>query len=277
MTARRHASAVTGLTLVVAALAACGGGDPPDSSNAEVSHVHGLGVLPGEDRVLIATHEGLVSFADDELAPVGDVRSDLMGFTMGAGRLYASGHPAMGEDGPSALGLITSTDGGGSWESLSLSGEADFHALDAAGDQIVGYDGASGSLLRSDDEGATWSSLPLEAPVADLAVFDDGRVVATTEAGLQLSADGGRTFDLLEDAPLLLLVDATEDGGLVGVDPDGAVHASGDLRAWESGGTVGSAPRAMTTGPADEVWVATDQALWRSDDSGATLAEAVAW
>lgn len=277
MTAGRRWGAAAAIALAVVPLAGCGG-DASESADVDVSHVHGLGVVPGEDRVLIATHAGLVSFEDGELARAGDLGTDLMGFTVGeGGRLYASGHPGEGEDGPFALGLISSTDEGGSWEALSLSGEADFHALDAAGSQVVGYDGASGALLRSDDEGASWSSLPLDAPVADLAVFEDGRVVATTEAGLQVSADGGETFDLVQGAPGLLLVDATDDGGLVGVDPDGGVHTSEDLETWQSVDSVGSVPRALTTGPAGEVWVATDEALWRSTDAGATFSEAVGW
>ena len=276
MAARRLWSALVTLALVTP-LAACGGGTS-ESAQVDVSHVHGLGVVPDQEGVLIATHAGLLSFADGELTQAGDLGSDLMGFTVGeGGRLYASGHPGAGEDGPFALGLITSTDDGGSWEPVSLSGEADFHALDAAGTQVVGYDGVSGALLRSDDEGASWTSLPLDVPVADLAIFEDGRVVAITESGVRTSTDGGRTFDLAADAPPLLLVAATEAGGLVGVGPSGGVHTSADLRTWQDRGTVGSVPRALTTGPAGEVWVATDEGLWRSGDGGRTFSDAVDW
>ena len=42
-------------------------------------------------------------------------------------------HPGESQVGPPSVGLIQSTDGGRSWTGLSLSGEADFHALEYDG------------------------------------------------------------------------------------------------------------------------------------------------
>ena len=244
-----------------------------------VSHVHGLSPTQAGDGVLIATHQGLITYADGRLRRVGQLRSDMMGFAAGSGqRLYASGHPGESEDGPAALGLISSADAGQTWQSVSLTGQVDFHALDAWSDGVVGYDGASSSLLLSEDEGASWSRLPLVDPVADLAVSEDGRLVATTQAGLQVSDDGGRSFRVVDGAPTLYLVDFAEDGSLVGLDIDGRAHVSDDdLSSWEARGVVTQEMTAMTTTPSGDVWVSTTTGLVRSRDDGATFSTAVAW
>lgn len=274
---RRRLLASTGILVLV--LTACGQDDDSSSGTVDVAHVHGLSVSSDGAGLLVATHAGLLSYADGELERVGDLSSDLMGFTSGAsGRLYASGHPGPSEDGDFALGLITSSDGGATWEAVSLSGEADFHALDAWEAGVVGYDGLSGALLRSLDDGATWARLPISAPVADLAVDEAAeRIVATTEVGLQVSTDEGATFEFMPNAPSLVLIDFADDGRLVGLDGDGRVHTSTDLRIFEAGGSVGDSSTAMTTGPSDQVWVATSEALLHSTDGGATFSPALAW
>ena len=264
-------------------LAACGSDTPADDGSrpdqVDVAHVHGLSTAPDGDGLLVATHAGLLAYADGKLERAGSLSSDLMGFASGASdRLYASGHPGPAEDGEFALGLITSADGGETWDPVSLAGEADFHALDAWDQGVIGYDGLSGLLLRSLDAGATWTTLPISAAVADLAVDDDaGRIVATTEAGVQVSRDGGTTFALVPNAPPLVLVDFAADGGLVGIDGSGRVHTSTDLLTFEARGSVSDSLTAMTTGPGGQVWVATPEALLRSTDGGTTFASALAW
>ncbi|WP_300403931.1 F510_1955 family glycosylhydrolase [Nocardioides sp.] len=244
----------------------------------DVAHVHGLSTAPDGTGLLIATHAGLLAYTDGGLARVGSLSSDLMGFSAGgADRLYASGHPGPSEDGHFALGLITSGDGGDTWEPVSLSGEADFHALDAWEGGVIGYDGLSGALLRSLDDGATWYPMPIDAPVVDLAVDDSGRLVAATAAGLQVSDDAEGTFALVPESPALVLVDFAPDGRLVGLDESGQAYTSVDLRTFEARGSVGESFTAMTTGPAGEVWVATPERLLRSVDEGATFTEALAW
>ncbi len=263
---------------------ACSASDIPTggtdaSSEVDLSHVHGLGVDPTDpDRVLIATHTGLVAYEDGGLAKVGDLSTDLMGFTVGPdGRLFASGHPGHGEDGPMALGLITSTDGGQTWTSVSLSGEADFHALDAWPGGVVGYDGALGAIQVSDDAGTTWARGASDVAALDLAAASSA-VVATTEDGPRVSEDAGRSFAPMPSAPLLQLVDFADDGTLVGLTPTGVLHGSDDLAGWERLGTVGTGqPQALTAGPGSQVWVATTSALHRSDDGGATFDVVASW
>ncbi len=110
--------------------------------------------------------------------------------------------------------------------------------------------------------------------IADLAVSPDDpdTLVATTEQGLSLSADGGETFRLVPDAPVMVLITWTDEGAIVGVDPEGAVHVSDDSgTSWERRGAVGGQPAALTA-TADAVYVATaDGRIVESTDGGRTF------
>lgn len=196
-----------------------------------------------------------------------------MGFTVVGDRFFASGHPGFGERAPGNLGLLESTNNGGTWTTLSLAGEADFHALD--GNESVVYGVNGGELLASADR-RQWDSLgPL--PAADLAVHpsDTGTLLATTEAGLQRSVDGGRSFSRVDGAPLLQLIDFADERTVVGVAPDGAVHVSADGGAtWARAGSAGGAPHAMTA-HARDVYVALEGRVVASKDRGATFDEYV--
>ncbi|MDO3397097.1 F510_1955 family glycosylhydrolase [Nocardioides cremeus] len=273
----RRRSLVTAALLLTAPLVGCSGGEQSTQGEAAFSpdHVHGLAEEPGTGRLLLATHDGLFALRADGDAPsaVGELNTDLMGFTVTAGGdYYASGHPGPGEEGPAALGLITSGDAGQTWQGVSLAGEADFHALDAAGSALYGVDGAV-RLLRSVDAGLTWSERTLPEPVADVAA-DPGSdaLVATSEAGLLLSTDAGESFSPLTDAPLLMLVDWAEDGGLVGISPTGQVHTAEDADdEWSEQATVDGAVQAMTVTTSGAVYVSTQDELLRSDDGGSTF------
>ena len=64
-----------------------------------MTHIHGLGINPSDQRLYVATHYGLFRIAEDD-APqrVGDSMQDFMGFTVtGADEFLASGHPDPGE------------------------------------------------------------------------------------------------------------------------------------------------------------------------------------
>jgi hypothetical protein len=167
-------------------------------------HVHGLGLDPADDSLLIATHTGLFRVAEGQRVAtrVSESGQDTMGFTVvGPNRFLGSGHPDVHEmrerNLPPRLGLIESTDAGETWVPISLLGEADFHVLDAAGTRVYGFDATNARLLVSRDGGAKWSkhALPRGEPLIDLAVApDDGRhIVATTETGLFESRNEGRT------------------------------------------------------------------------------------
>jgi photosystem II stability/assembly factor-like uncharacterized protein len=259
----------------VLVLAGCGSGGetPAQGEDVTLEHVHGLAIDPADDTLYAGTHHGLVRIsADGELTRIADRVQDFMGFTVvGPEHYLASGHPGAGQNGPGNLGLIETTDGGRTWTTLSLAGEADFHALDAADGMIYGYSG--GRLLVSED-GEDWADRG-QMPIADLAVdpADPRRVLATTERGLVVSEDAGASFTAVPEAPLLVLVDVTEGGQAAGVAPDGTVFSSVDGgRTWSERGNVGGAPGALTV-EGDEVYVAAAGAVLASSDGGATFTD----
>lgn len=158
--------------------------------------MHGLGVDPADGALYAATHFGLFRLPADgpEATRVANRYQDTMGFTVvGPNSFLGSGHPDSREDLPPRLGLIESTDGGESWQPLSLAGEADFHTLHAAHGNVYGYEAGSGEFMVSDDrvEWETRSRLAMR----DFAVSptDPDTLLATTERGLARSTDGGRT------------------------------------------------------------------------------------
>ena len=269
------------LSAIVAAslaITACGSDDSPAGERGIVrdgghEHVHGVGIDPHDESVLLATHTGLFRSPRGSLRAerVGDRRQDTMGFTVvGPRRYLGSGHPDLRDGGPPMLGLIRSHDGGRSWQPVSLSGAADLHVLRASGRRVFAYDSSAGRLLASDDAGRTWTLRPTPGPVIDLAIDprQPDRLVASTQGGPRVSSDGGRSWRALPaSAPgLLMWTDA-----LYLVDAQGIVTRTRDLgRSWQSVGTVGGRPAATSTS-GDRLVVATEDGRVRmSSDGGRT-------
>lgn len=195
-----------------------------------IEHVHGL-VVDHTGAVRAGTHDGVrVIDPDGSVSAVGP-RDDLMGMTgqPGTSRLVSSGHPGPASALPNPVGLISSDDGGATWQSRSLAGEVDFHALATTGEVIVGFDGVTG-LLVSTDTGQTWQP---GAPMAalSLAIIGD-QVWATTPEGLMHSTDQAATFTPLDGAPLLWQIAAGTDSSLWGIDVDGMAWRSRDGLTW---------------------------------------------
>ena len=222
---------------------------PAEFPDPGIEHVHGLGVDPADGALYAATHFGLFRLPGDASQPtrVANRYQDTMGFTVvGANTFLGSGHPDFREDHPPRLGLIESTDAGESWRPLSLRGEADFHALHAAHGSVYGYDAGSGRFMVTRDR-SQWETRSHLA-MRDFAVSptDPDAVLATTERGLALSTDGGRTWEAVDAPPLAVLAWETADA-LYGVAPDGAVHHSPDGGAtWAARGSAGGPPEAVT-------------------------------
>jgi photosystem II stability/assembly factor-like uncharacterized protein len=152
-----------------------------------------------------------------------------------------------------------------------LSGEVDFHRLAASGMTIVGLSAHDGALLRSTDDGLTWSNLGSK-PLFDIAIdpTDGETTLATAETGLQRSIDGGVTFTTIDGAPLLALL-AWSDAGIFGVDPAGQLYRSTDTgESWTPAANVGGEPTALAASPST-VTVLTGTTLLVSSDGGDTF------
>jgi hypothetical protein len=272
---------------VILTLSACGqganeSGARPASESVSIStvnvskewgHIHDI-VAQGE-TLWVGTHYGLwrLDLADEVMATPVDRTLDVMGLTHVRGStLLASGHPALGERGPSNVGLLQSSDGGVTWTTLSLSGTADFHRLTSADDLVLGISSHDGRLYRSTDGGRTWGN-PTQTDLFDMAIEPtQGRdVLGTSASGLQRSSNGGQSFALLPGAPLLVFIhwDAT---GVVGVDGDGQIWTSSDAGStWNRAGRVEGELRAMTS-DGQYVVVLAGGRLWESRDRGVTVA-----
>lgn len=265
--------------IVAALLVGCTGDGQSDRG---MEHIHGLGVDPADGVLYAASHHGLFRIKPGSLPQrVGDSRQDIMGFfIVGPGHYFGSGHPAPGEDDrPDNLGLLESTDAGVTWQAVSLSGEADFHAIDSKQGQLFGYNSQTQQIMVSTDR-KTWE-YRARLPLADLAVSPDDPqfLLATTAQGLVHSSDGGRTFVLVSSAPTLQLVDWSIENAIVGVDPNGVVGMSRDHGAtWSRLSTVAGAPTALAVNGPREVYVATDRGIFVSTDEGRnfTLLQALA-
>lgn len=237
---------------------------------AEYGHVHGMAVNPADGLLYLGTHGGTLVIDGKTIRQVGDSTIDMMGFAAaGPDHFYASGHPGPRDDLPNPVGLIESTDGGKTWQPLSLTGEVDFHTLGAAGEQVYGF---AGQLIGTSN-GIDWTSGAADIAPASIAVHpkDWDQVVATTEQGPARSDDGGKSFTHLDGAPLLLFVAWPTPDALWGVSPEGTVYTSADAgKTWTERGDV-DAPAAFTAGEDGTVVVATQTEILSSND-GETFA-----
>lgn len=243
---------------------------PADEADPGLVHIHGLGVNPADGLLYVATHTGLFRVGDDAARRVSPAH-DLMGFTVaGPNDFLASGHPdlrvpdlqAPGK--PPLLGLVHSEDGE-EWTSLSLLGEADFHALEAAHGKVYGW--FNGAFMVSDDR-RTWETRA-QVDLFDFAVDprDEQVVVGGAGEGVMGSEDGGATWTTVSDEPYVLF--SWHEDGLYAVAPDGRVAASEDGGAsWEERGSLGGQPEAFVATGEALYGAARGRGVLRSEDAG---------
>ncbi|HYN30092.1 MAG TPA: exo-alpha-sialidase [Dermatophilaceae bacterium] len=221
--------------------------------------------------LLLGTHVGLYAQSPARQPKrLGTSTFDVMGLAHDGTRWLASGHPGDGEDLPSDLGLRQSTDGR-TWSTVSLLGKVDFHRLAASGRTVIGVSAHDGALMRSQDGGATWSTLT-NPGVFDLAIDPSApaTVVATTETGPVRSTDAGSSWQRLAGAPLVARI-AWTGRTLYAVAPDGQVHVTtnrGDT--WTARGSVGGQPAALAA-EGDTVAVLVADRVLESGDRGASF------
>ena len=174
-------------------------------------HVHGLSFSSDGKSVLVPSHYGLAVYRDAVWSEVNGPIHDFAGFSVTESAIYASGHPTKASALPDPLGLVKSTDGGGSWRSLALGGEVDFHLI-AAGyrsNALYVLNGQPNSAMPATglyltlDEGKTWrraAARRLEGEILGLAAHprEAKTLAAATDQGLFLSRDAGASFRRLD-------------------------------------------------------------------------------
>lgn len=243
-----------------------------------VSHVHGLGLNPSDGSLIVATHYGSfrISPDGDDAARIGDSYQDTMGFAVaGPDHFLGSGHPDVAGSRagqPSQLGLIESTDAGATWTALSLSGEADFHGLALAHDQIYGWDASSGRFMVSANrrDWETGATLDLFGFAVD--PDDPDHIIGAGPDGLVESTNRGSTWTRT-DGPQLVALSWEAEAGLWGADPGGSVWFRGS-EAWETTGRSPGAPQAFLATPGGLFIAVHDESsvtgIYRSIDDGRT-------
>jgi len=274
----RTAARAGALVAVAFLLGACGDGagsesqGHADGGGASLAHIHGLDVNPADDILYAGSHHGVFRITGDgPPEQIAGLTRDFMGFTIvGGDHFVGSGHAGPAEhDQPANLGLIESTNAGRTWQPVSLSGEVDFHAMEAKHNRVYGWDSQTGQLMVSEDN-TSWDSRA-RLGLADIAVSPTNpeEIVATTQDGVARSTDGGSDFATINGSPVLFFLDWPSADRLVGVDPRGAVHVSDDGGdSWQRRGTVSGSPQAITTHGSDEIYIATDTAIYHSTDNG---------
>lgn len=285
---------VAGMTALVVSAAGCVATNPGEDRGqptapefeAAVSHVHAVDLDEATGFVHIATHEGILlagmphdGATVSEANPLGDWRGDAMGLVRVGDRLLVSGHPAADEEGPANIGLRESDLSGDEWKTLSLEGEADFHALAAGGTSagsamLAGLDSVSGRVLVSPDGGAGWQQGAVIEARSLAWNADATQLFATTANGLMVSRDRGQSFEPAADAPYLMLLAASPPEAssftMVGVDVDGVLHRTEDGVTWQTVGALPMVADAVSVGATGAIVIADTSQVMHSVDNGAT-------
>ena len=219
-------------------------------------------------------------FEGDLRTPVaaGAISPNLVLRFTGPGELLGSGHPKDSTSGlPEYLGLIRSEDGGELWDTVSLLGEEDLHALDARGDVVAGHPVDEKKLLVSGDGGRSFEDrTPPDMPIdVDLDPADPQRIALTTAEGFFVSRDGGGSWRQRDVLTVETLLAWSPKGPLYRVDASGAVKVSDDGgESWTDTGNAGGGPTAFTVDEDGALYVAlAGGVITRSQDGGKSFSE----
>lgn len=238
-------------------------------------HIHELAIDDSDGTFYIATHTGLYRLLEggEPQRVAGFV--DLMGFTIiEPGVLLASGHPspAMISDqkAPPHLGLIRSTDGGLTWESVALLGRADFHVLRPVSGGLYGYN-ASQRLLMFSSDLINWEprgSVDLYGLVAD--PHNDNYLIGATPQGVAISEDGGNRWRMQAGAPRIMAIAWGDLERPVGITRFGDVVELNEELEWEKIYGFPAAPEALNLHESTLLAAIRGEGIWQSEDTGRT-------
>lgn len=227
------------------------------SGGLTLKHIHGLSFSADGARLIIPRHDGLAVYnRETGWSLASGPQHDYMGFTATRDALYSSGHPAAGSPLQNPLGLIKSTDGGQTWHSLGLTGEADFHLLAASYQTKAIYVFSPDTnsrmpqpgLYYTTDDGQHWQRAQasgLRGRMHSLAAHPTQAqvVFVGTTDGLFGSRDHGEHFRPLLRGTQVLALAFTLGGDHLWVSSFDSAPALKRL-AWQSGQTEGlSLPR----------------------------------
>ncbi|TMW70155.1 F510_1955 family glycosylhydrolase [Alteribacter natronophilus] len=183
----------------------------------QMTHIHGLGYAGNDGLLYVATHHGLAIYDDGSWYETAEEKNDYMGFNAVESGFYTSGHPGEASSfDVDPIGLVKSTDGGKTLESLDLLGETDFHVKGTGyySNAVYVYNPAPSDRLEETglyytlDDAESWEKaegdgLP-EAnydqggyPDYSVAVHpvEESTLAVGTAEGLFLSEDYGNTFE----------------------------------------------------------------------------------
>lgn len=189
-------------------LGGCAPGAKEGVSLDDLQHIHS--VATDGENFFLASHHGLYLWAEDSWHLQGD-EFDVMGLAIDEGVFFASGHPGPTQEFPDPLGILISTDEGQTWAPQVLTGEVDFHLLEAVGSAFVGVAANYGVAVASRDAGQTWSTLN-PPPLTSVAInpLDSNEVLVASEGFLHLSTDMGATFTPLPSPEGVVFVEWTQ-------------------------------------------------------------------
>lgn len=195
----------------------------------QIDHIHGVGYPNNKEELFVATHDGLMKFFEGKWLEANSNRNDYMGFQPYQDGFYSSGHPGAESELKNPLGLVKSTDQGGTLEKLAFYGETDFHYLAAGYKSGIIYviNEQPNSVLErgfyvTENEGETWKKVSMEGfeseSIGNIAVHpSDSTVVAIAgKDGVFLSKDQGENFSKVPNTSKVTGIAMSESNGLFG-------------------------------------------------------------
>jgi hypothetical protein len=287
------------LLLAAAPLSGCGdeaGGEeqalavPWINPDGEFPIVGSLAINPADDVLWMSTNTGLFRVPREGEEPVkvtgtlttpdetGEISEQLVVRFTGPDEMLGSGHPPSESSLPPALGLMRSEDAAKTWTSVSELGTADFHAIEPAGDTLIGGLFGQAQVLVSRDGGKEWETRAAPRPLVDLEISpDDPRLwIATTADGVYVSRDEGGTWRAIDPTPNSYLAWPAGDK-LYRHDPGGPMMLSTNAgESWEEVGNTGGEPQSLVAADPTTLYaILIDGTVKKSADGGATWTDHV--